>query len=82
MTGTDPWRGTVTLRGVPAHMIEEYARHNGDADYLLPRDRRRGGRRNLGARDPQCGAAPRLGGVVIDVADLDLPAELWSRLLG
>ncbi|TDD53237.1 hypothetical protein E1286_07365 [Nonomuraea terrae] len=31
---------------------------------------------------PERGAALRLGGVVIDVAGLELPAECWSRLLG
>jgi uncharacterized damage-inducible protein DinB len=30
--GDDSWRGTVSLRWVLIHMIEEYARHNGHAD--------------------------------------------------
>ncbi|MFE9310252.1 DUF664 domain-containing protein [Streptomyces sp. NPDC006706] len=30
--GDDSWRGTVSLRWVLIHMIEECARHNGDAD--------------------------------------------------
>lgn len=34
ITGTDPWRGTITLRWVLLHMIEEYGRHNGHADLL------------------------------------------------
>ncbi|MDA2803314.1 DinB family protein [Nocardiopsis suaedae] len=33
-TGRDPRRGAVSLRWVLAHMIEEYARHNGHADLL------------------------------------------------
>ncbi|MGW6393842.1 DinB family protein [Streptomyces sp. NPDC055103] len=33
----DPWRGTVSLRWVLIHMIEEYARHNGHADLLRER---------------------------------------------
>jgi uncharacterized damage-inducible protein DinB len=33
----DPWRGTMSLRWVLAHMIEEYARHNGHADLLRER---------------------------------------------
>jgi hypothetical protein len=32
--GDDSWRGTVSLRWVLIHMIEEYARHNGHADLL------------------------------------------------
>jgi uncharacterized damage-inducible protein DinB len=36
-TGEDPWRGTVSLRWVLVHMIEEYARHNGHADLLRER---------------------------------------------
>jgi hypothetical protein len=32
--GHDFWRGTVSLRWVLLHMIEEYARHNGHADLL------------------------------------------------
>ncbi|WP_372349904.1 DinB family protein [Streptomyces sp. KL116D] len=35
--GTDSWRGTVSLRWVVIHMIEEYARHNGHADLLRER---------------------------------------------
>ncbi|MFK4593357.1 DinB family protein [Streptomyces pristinaespiralis] len=35
--GEDPWRGTVSLRWVLIHMIEEYARHNGHADLLRER---------------------------------------------
>ncbi|MEV3861567.1 DinB family protein [Streptomyces sp. NPDC050095] len=35
--GTDAWRGTVSLRWVVVHMIEEYARHNGHADLLRER---------------------------------------------
>lgn len=34
VTGADPWRGPVTLRWVLMHMVEEYARHNGHADFL------------------------------------------------
>ncbi|MCQ0022560.1 DinB family protein [Streptomyces somaliensis DSM 40738] len=34
VTGTDPWRGPVTLRWVLVRMAEEYARHNGHADFL------------------------------------------------
>jgi uncharacterized damage-inducible protein DinB len=37
VTGTDAWRGTVSLRWVLVHMIEEYARHNGHADLLRER---------------------------------------------
>ncbi|MDV5147306.1 DinB family protein [Streptomyces sp. SBC-4] len=33
----DSWRGTVSLRWVLLHMIEEYARHNGHADLLRER---------------------------------------------
>ncbi|GGL92434.1 hypothetical protein GCM10010129_40210 [Streptomyces fumigatiscleroticus] len=35
--GHDPWRGTVSLRWVLIHMIEEYARHNGHADLIRER---------------------------------------------
>ncbi|MEJ2855682.1 MULTISPECIES: DinB family protein [unclassified Saccharothrix] len=35
--GHDDWRGTVSLRWVLVHMIEEYARHNGHADLLRER---------------------------------------------
>ncbi|GAB2810795.1 DinB family protein [Lentzea nigeriaca] len=35
--GDDSWRGTVSLRWVLIHMIEEYARHNGHADLLRER---------------------------------------------
>ncbi|MEV4489630.1 DUF664 domain-containing protein [Micromonospora coxensis] len=35
--GHDTWRGTVSLRWVLIHMIEEYARHNGHADLLRER---------------------------------------------
>lgn len=34
ITGTDPWRGTISLRWVLMHMVEEYARHNGHADLI------------------------------------------------
>ncbi|HEX6969575.1 MAG TPA: DinB family protein [Micromonosporaceae bacterium] len=34
VVGADPWRDAVTLRWVLIHMIEEYARHNGHADFL------------------------------------------------
>jgi hypothetical protein len=37
ITGEDGWRGTVSLRWVLVHMIEEYARHNGHADLLRER---------------------------------------------
>jgi hypothetical protein len=37
VTGEDAWRGTVSLRWVLVHMIEEYARHNGHADLLRER---------------------------------------------
>jgi uncharacterized damage-inducible protein DinB len=37
VTGHDAWRGTVSLRWVLIHMIEEYARHNGHADLLRER---------------------------------------------
>lgn len=37
VTGEDDWRGTVSLRWVLVHMIEEYARHNGHADLLRER---------------------------------------------
>ena len=33
----DQWRGPLSLRWVLAHMIEEYARHNGHADLLRER---------------------------------------------
>jgi uncharacterized damage-inducible protein DinB len=36
-TGSDPKRGTVSLRWVVMHLIEEYARHNGHADLLRQR---------------------------------------------
>jgi uncharacterized damage-inducible protein DinB len=36
-TGEDSWRGTVSLRWVLIHMVEEYARHNGHADLLRER---------------------------------------------
>lgn len=35
--GHDGWRGTVSLRWVLIHMVEEYARHNGHADLLRER---------------------------------------------
>ncbi|MER5964794.1 DinB family protein [Streptomyces sp. NPDC002057] len=37
VSGHDDWRGTVSLRWVLVHMIEEYARHNGHADLLRER---------------------------------------------
>jgi uncharacterized damage-inducible protein DinB len=37
ITGDDSWRGTVSLRWVLIHMIEDYARHNGHADLLRER---------------------------------------------
>jgi uncharacterized damage-inducible protein DinB len=37
VTGEDAWRGTVSLRWVLVHMVEEYARHNGHADLLRER---------------------------------------------
>ncbi|MET9721658.1 DinB family protein [Streptomyces zaomyceticus] len=37
VSGHDAWRGTVSLRWVLVHMIEEYARHNGHADLLRER---------------------------------------------
>ncbi|MFD8685814.1 DinB family protein [Streptomyces sp. NPDC059651] len=37
INGHDAWRGTVSLRWVLIHMIEEYARHNGHADLLRER---------------------------------------------
>nr|WP_079197253.1 DinB family protein [Streptomyces sp. CB02261] len=37
VSGHDDWRGTVSLRWVLIHMIEEYARHNGHADLLRER---------------------------------------------
>ena len=36
-SGTDKWRGPMSLRWVLNHMIEEYARHNGHADLLRER---------------------------------------------
>jgi hypothetical protein len=33
----DPSRGAMSLRWVLAHMVEEYARHNGHADLLRER---------------------------------------------
>lgn len=37
VTGNDRRRGTISLRWVMVHMIEEYARHNGHADFLRER---------------------------------------------
>jgi uncharacterized damage-inducible protein DinB len=37
VTGKDTWLGDVSLRWVLAHMIAEYARHNGHADLLRER---------------------------------------------
>ncbi len=37
VSGTEPWRGAVSLRWVLVHMVEEYARHNGHADLLRQR---------------------------------------------
>lgn len=37
VTGEDSWRGSISLRWVVVHMIEEYARHNGHADLLRER---------------------------------------------
>ena len=37
IAGSDSWRGTVSLRWVLIHLIEEYARHNGHADLLRER---------------------------------------------
>jgi hypothetical protein len=37
IVGNDAWRGTVSLRWVLIHMVEEYARHNGHADLLRER---------------------------------------------
>lgn len=37
VAGEDSWRGTVSLRWVLVHMVEEYARHNGHADLLRER---------------------------------------------
>jgi uncharacterized damage-inducible protein DinB len=37
IVGNDSWRGTVSLRWVLIHMVEEYARHNGHADLLRER---------------------------------------------
>jgi len=34
VTGKHPRRGDVSLRWVLVHMVEEYARHNGHADFL------------------------------------------------
>jgi len=33
----DAWRGPMSLRWILVHMIEEYARHNGHADFLRER---------------------------------------------
>ncbi len=37
VTGSDPWRGPISLRWVLVHMVEEYARHNGHIDLLRQR---------------------------------------------
>jgi hypothetical protein len=37
VSAEDGWRGTVSLRWVLIHMVEEYARHNGHADLLRER---------------------------------------------
>jgi uncharacterized damage-inducible protein DinB len=37
VAGDDGWRGTVSLRWVLIHLVEEYARHNGHADLLRER---------------------------------------------
>jgi hypothetical protein len=37
VTGEEPEYGTVSLRWVLVHTIEEYARHNGHADLLRER---------------------------------------------
>jgi len=37
VTGNEPWHGTMSLRWVLVHMVEEYARHNGHADLLRER---------------------------------------------
>jgi uncharacterized damage-inducible protein DinB len=37
VAGNERWHGTVSLRWVLVHMIEEYARHNGHADLLRER---------------------------------------------
>jgi uncharacterized damage-inducible protein DinB len=37
LTGHHPRRGTISLRWVLVHMVEEYARHNGHADLLRQR---------------------------------------------
>lgn len=37
ITGNELWRGSVSLRWVLIHMIEEYARHLGHADLLRER---------------------------------------------
>lgn len=37
VTGSERWRGAMSLRWILVHMIEEYARHNGHADLLRQR---------------------------------------------
>jgi uncharacterized damage-inducible protein DinB len=37
IVGENAWLGTVSLRWVLMHMVEEYARHNGHADLLRER---------------------------------------------
>lgn len=37
ITGNDPWQGSVSLREVLLHLVEEFARHNGHADLLRER---------------------------------------------
>lgn len=37
VTGHDQRHGEFSLREVPVHMVEEYARHNGHADLLRER---------------------------------------------
>jgi uncharacterized damage-inducible protein DinB len=37
VSGNVSWHGTVSLRWVLMHMVEEYARHNGHADLLRER---------------------------------------------
>jgi uncharacterized damage-inducible protein DinB len=37
VSGIDPWRGSMSLRWVLVHMIEEYARHLGHVDLLRER---------------------------------------------
>ena len=37
ITGIEEHRGTMSLRWVLTHMVEEYARHNGHADLLRER---------------------------------------------